>query len=58
MLGESNGNEEPKKIGVRNYTDAEMKYGWFKIRPGFIQLMLKPLICLLTLLGCSATQGE
>lgn len=58
MLDEANANEEPKKNGVRNYTDAEIKYGWFKIRPGFMQLMLKPFICLLTLVGCSSTQSE
>ena len=55
MLNEPNANVESKKNGVRHYTEDEMKYGWFTIRPGCLQVMLKPLLCLLTFVGCCMT---
>lgn len=58
MDDELNANEGTKKNGLRECTESEIKYGWFNIRPGCMQLMLKPLVCLLTLIGCSSTQGE
>ena len=58
MLNEPNANEESKKNGVRHYTEDEMKYGWFTFRPGCLQILLKPLLCLIALVGCCTTSGE
>jgi hypothetical protein len=58
MLNEPNGNEDSKKNGVRHYRDEEIKYGWFTFRPGCMQILLKPILCLLVFVGCSSTQGE
>ena len=58
MLNEPNANEESKRNGIRHYTDDDIKYGWFSVRPGFMQLLLKPILCLLVLVGCCSTQGE